>query len=261
MPPEFEMADALKTNASAFCAAVAITENVTLSDDRMPAIARPKASLRNGTLTFVRSGGRTFGITCQHVIDAYRRIIAENDGQFTHSMRTMLNGFYVVIDRFVRPTPQLGDPELDIAIREVDPAFPAALGKQCLEIDAMSEPPVDLAYAFAVGFPETLKYEIHEGHQYKVSMPQMEIVAELSGCPDRRFVMASQLEEDLPHLNFSGMSGGPIFWSTADEFGLLGITYEGGPGSFGPSVRIYGELATPNIVRGWLDQVPVQRAG
>ncbi|MBS0251292.1 MAG: hypothetical protein JSR78_09525 [Proteobacteria bacterium] len=51
------------------------------------------------------------------------------------------------------------------------------------------------------------------------------------------------------------MSGGPIYWTTADAYGLLGIIYEGGPGQDGKGIYVYG-LATPDVVKRWIDQCP-----
>ena len=58
--------------------------------------------------------------------------------------------------------------------------------------------------------------------------------------------------------DYSGMSGGPIFWSTEDSYGIFGIIYEGGVGSElanGKSVHIYGEHANKDEILKWISQV------
>lgn len=89
-------------------------------------------------------------------------------------------------------------------------------------------------------------------------MPQVEILAGINGLPSSRFVMFSELENKPAQADYSGMSGGPIFWSTESHYVILGIIYEAGVGtelSDRNSIYVYGELATPQIIKGWLNQV------
>ena len=171
----------------------------------------------------------------------------------------MVNGFYVVLDRFVRPEPQFGDPAVDIAIRELNPDLLSAIGKEPIDLDLQSDLPKSIAHGYAVGFPETMKYKkVEDQSGYRVSMPQVEILAEIDGPPNRRLTLFSELNEPPVQVDYSGMSGGPIFWSTESDFGIMGIIYEGGVGlelSDGKSVYVYGELATPSIIKGWLTHV------
>jgi hypothetical protein len=134
------------------------------------------------------------------------------------------------MDRFVQPHAQFGDSAPDIAIREINPDHVAHVGKEAMDLDAMTEAPENMCHAYAVGFPEKLKYHRYDNQPgYRVSLPQVEILAELQGRPHRRFTMFSELQKSAPDIDYSGMSGGPIFWSTEDAYGILGIIYEGGP--------------------------------
>ncbi|TDQ78440.1 hypothetical protein A8950_3489 [Dongia mobilis] len=257
---DYPIPDKLHANPAIHCAALAITRNA-LEDRKagLPRFAEPEASLRNGTLTFVRSNGRTYAITCQHVVQHYRDMLEQSGQEFSHSMRTMLNGFHIVMDRFIQPHAKPGDEPPDIAIREINPSHIAHIGKQPLDLDTLGEPPENMRHAYAVGFPETLKYNRHDAGDpfgYRVSIPQVEILAELSRRPDRRFTMFSELVKPAADIEYSGMSGGPIFWSTEDEYGILGIIYEGGPGHGNGSIYVYGEIATPEVVRDWIAQCP-----
>lgn len=252
---EYPICGALKPNAAKHCAALVITENFEPDANNLLQFAQPKETLRSGTLTFVVSRGRTFGITCEHVVHHYRDLAAASD-KGAYSMRTMLNGFFVVMDRFIIPKPQYGDGPLDIAIREVMPEFVAKLGKEPFDLDASPDMPSEIRHGYAIGFPETLKHRVQsDSLGYKVSMPQLEVLAELRYTPNSRFQLFSELEQSPAHSDFSGMSGGPIFWSTETDYGMLGITYEGGVGTDGRSIHIFGEFAARDIILNWIEQL------
>jgi hypothetical protein len=198
---DYAIADKLHDNPAKHCATLAITQNVIAGPD-WPQLAQPDAALRNSTLTFVKSGGCTYGITCQHVVQHYRNVLAASGDPGSHTMRTMLNGFHVVMDRFVQPHAQLGEPDPDIAIREISPEHVAHIGKIAMDLDAMKEAPEDIRHAYAVGFPEKLKYPKHDDQPgYRVSLPQVEILAELPRRPDRRFTMFSVLEKPAADID------------------------------------------------------------
>jgi len=255
---DYPIAEKLHENAAIHCTTLAVTQNV-ITGSGWPRLAQPDAALRNGTLTFVRSGGRTYGITCQHVVQHYRDVLAASGEPGSHTMRTMLNGFHVVIDHFVQPQVQFGDPAPDIAIGEMNPDHIAHIGKEAMDLDSMNEAPEDIRHAYAVGFPEKLKYQKYDNDNqlsYRVSLPQVEILAELRGRPRMRFTMFSELPKPAPDIDYSGMSGGPIFWSTEDEYGILGIIYAGGPGQGDESIYVYGEIATPDVIKSWISQCP-----
>jgi hypothetical protein len=78
----------------------------------------------------------------------------------------MLNGFHVVIDRFVQPQVQFGNPAPDIAIREINPDHFAHIGKEAMDLDSMKEALADIRHAYAVGFPEKLKYQKYDNDRF-----------------------------------------------------------------------------------------------
>ena len=180
---DYPITESLKRNASIHCMTLAITQNF-ITGPGWPQAAQPDAALRNGTLTFVKSGGRTYGITCQHVVQHYRDVLIGSGDPGSHTMRTMLNGFYVVLDRFGQPQTQFGDSVPDIAIREMNPDHIERIGKIAMDLDVVKETPESMYHAYAVGFPESLKYHKHDGRLgHRVSMPQAEILAELRAAP------------------------------------------------------------------------------
>ncbi len=246
-------------DAAIHCAALVITENVITGGTGAPSFAQPSDKLRSGTITFVEYNDKVYGITCWHVIDIYRRYLTESGNQFSHSLQTMVNGFYAVLDRFIKPSPDFGMPEIDIAIREINPKHVQAIGKIPYNIDGNPNTPAHIRHGYAVGFPESLKKKVNaDPFGYQVSMPQVEILAEITKMPEGRFSLNSELPEKPKYDDYSGMSGGPIFWSTENDYGIFGIIYEGGVGSEladGKSVHIYGEKADKKEIIRWISQI------
>jgi len=256
---DYPICDRLKENAAIHCAALVITKNIVTSGSGMPSFAQPSDELRSGTITFVEYKGRVYGVTCWHVIEIYRNYINKSGNNFSHSMRTMLNGFHVILDHFIRPSSDFGLPKVDIAIREISSKHVNAIGKLPYNLDNDSSVPSEIRHGYAVGFPEALKRKVNinsSGHQ--ISMPQVEILAEINRMPDSRFSLNSELPKRPKQDEYSGMSGGPIFWSTDDNYGIFGIIYEGGIGtelSGGKSVHVYGEKADRQDIIKWISQV------
>lgn len=255
---QFPVCDFFKGNDVLHCAALVITPNLSEDERGRKNFSQPSDKIKNGTITFVEFAGKTYGITCWHVIESYRKA-EEIHGQYSHTMRTMVNGFYVVMDRFIRPTPEFGHPALDIAIREIKPEHPKRIGKVPIVLESQPDAPTELHHAIAVGFPTDLKYKKYENDAYhKVSMPHVSILAELNGhVPTQRFTMFSELQDKPDVLDFSGASGGPIFWSTENNYGILGIIYESVAGSEligDKAIHVSGELATKEIIKGWIQQ-------
>lgn len=255
----YPICESLSQNPAKHCAALVVTKNVVINTNEWPSFAQPSEELRNGTLTFVKTGDHVYGVTCWHVIEHFRNQLQLSGDSYSHSMRTMVNGFYVVLDRFKKPGPPFGESPIDIAIREVDPDFLNAIGKTPIDLDAQIDIPADIQHGYAVGFPEALKYKTMEDQVgYRISMPQVEILAELDGKPSRRFTLFSELKKRPEQTDYSGMSGGPIFWSTENNYGIFGIIYAGGIGSElsdGKAVYVFGEAATPRTIKSWIAQI------
>ncbi len=128
-----------------------------------------------------------------------------------------------ILDRFIQPNSQFGNPVIDIAIRELDPDLLSVIGKIPMDLDIQIEAPQAISHGYAVGFPETMKYKKMEDQVgYRISMPQVEILAEINGFPSGRFSLCSELDNQPRQTDYSGMSGGPIFWSTENNYGILG---------------------------------------
>lgn len=115
--------------------------------------------------------------------------------------------------------------------------------------------PAYIGHGYAVGFPEVLtgnRFDDLPGH--RVAMPHTFVLAELSGLPIGRFTLGNQMKREPRVTSYSGMSGGPIFWTDHHGYGLIGIVYEGGYGT-DDMVYVSGELATPDVIKAWLEEL------
>jgi hypothetical protein len=221
----------------------------------------PTADDPSATLTFIRFGGRTYGITCKHVVASLRDRIQKSGNGFSHTFFLALERHHVVQDRFVIPPGDWVTPAPDIAIRELNPHLPEYLGKAALDLDACPVPALaEVEFAIAVGFPDRLKTQVASLLGYQLSMPCVHAVAENHSTTGPSFTLFSELTETPGIRDLSGMSGGPIYWSSTTCYGLLGITYESSPlddslaGS--AAVHIKGHLVDQATIADWVSRVP-----
>lgn len=245
----------LSENAAIHCASLVIAKSdvIWLRDTER------YSEFGNGTITFVKSEGKVYGITCKHVIDEFRRLNEESGKPMTYCLQTIVNGYFSMVDRFINPHATNGD-NLDIMINEINPDHIKKIGKIPFNIDKQNEMPHP-EFGYAVGFPEVMKYKKEEKKPkgaFRISLPQCEILAEIEEKPNRRFALFSELDEVPKHTDFSGMSGGPIFWGTEDSYGMYGIAYEAGVWNESGNdacISVFGELATPNEIKYWIEQI------
>jgi len=151
---DYQLCESLVENESIHCAALVITENFFKDENGHLQPAQPSEKFRNGTITFITSEGKVYGITCFHVVKFYRKRVEESGNDCSHSMRTMVNGFYEIMDTFIRPKQEFGQSKLDIAIRELNPGLLDAIGKRAIDLDSAATNPEDVKFGYAVGFPE-----------------------------------------------------------------------------------------------------------
>lgn len=249
----YMVSDNFSSNACKHCAPMfIIKQNLAMA---------PTADDPSATLTFVRFQGRTYGITCKHVLTNLRERIQESGNEFSHTFFIALKQHHVVQDRFFVPPRDLINPEPDIAIRELHPDFPAHVGKLAIDIEANPVPLLsDVTFAVAVGFPDRLKTQSKAQVGYQLAMPCVHVVADNHSKVGPSFTLFSELQHTPGIRDLSGMSGGPIYWSDGVSYGLLGITYESSPlegaltGS--KSVHIKGHLADREMIERWVSNVP-----
>ncbi|MBO2591753.1 trypsin-like peptidase domain-containing protein [Shewanella algae] len=259
---KFPVHNALVENASIYCATIAISPNFT--QDLYA--SRESDVYDSATVTFFKYEGKFYGVTCWHVVEILQEAERTN-GKGTHSFHTMLNGFYTIGNRFYQPTAKFGQPRPDIAIREVLGDFINHLGKTPIDVENIVAPSEVPDFAYAVGFPTKLKYskEVREDfiNKKQVVMPHIQVLAEITNQNiKQRFTMHSESTEDLDVKSFSGTSGGPIFWSNNDEYGLIGIIYESITGTMLASdktIHISAECANKDEVIRWITEYEAQK--
>lgn len=255
---KYAIANKLIENSSIYCSTLAITESIVKNDFGVQ-LGHPNENSRNGTLTFVKSEGKTFAITCWHVIEYLRKLISKSEVENSYSLYTITPRPYIVIDKFIRPFSESEYHQLDIAIRQVREDFVTAIGKEPIDLDNIKDPE-KIEFGYAVGFPEELKYvkDISNNGNLVISLPTVSILAEIENKPSTRFTLFSEFENPQGYDSYSGMSGSPIFWSDGNDYGIFGITYEANPSNFAgekKAIMLAGELATPSIIKHWISQI------
>lgn len=256
----FPLSDALIENPSRYCATLAISESL-IETEKNIRIGQPDENSRNGTITFVKTEGRVFGITCWHVVEYLRDLNKKSKRDDSHSFYTMTPRPYIVVDSFIRPTSLTEYYELDIAIRQVSSRFVKGIGKEAIDLDTQIKPK-KIDFGITAGFPEGLKYH-KEGNLYdsmkKISLPTVTILAEIDKMPSEKFTLFSEFDKAHEYKTFSGMSGSPILWSTRKTNGIFGIAWEINSCielNNGKSIMVKGELASPEIIKHWISQIP-----
>lgn len=216
----------------------------------------PTETQANGTLTFVSLGDQAFGITGQHVISAARASDTE-----LATVRGRVQRF--PIDSFWQPPPVLpgGEPP-DLAVTPVDRGVLTALKKTAVPLER--QPDNHPSHGIAVGFPTNIKFRVSVCGGYFVASPCVHVVAANASPDGAIFTLYSEIPAVPSVASLSGISGGPIFWTSAERYGLLGITRsspeivpsspEPGENSFGggPRLMVRGERITARLLEQWL---------
>lgn len=225
----------------------------------------PNQNDLNATLTFVDFKDKIYGITCKHVVD----ICKDKDASMKNiCFCTLTKGKYFILNDFICPQSKIFvSPAPDIAIRQMHPDFPQAVGKIPFKLEQNNLPDLNtIKHAIAIGYPTEEKKKIDVQNGYRIEMPCIHALAEISSIDKNngQLSLHSELEQTVQVKDFSGMSGGPVFWSTEVEYGLLGITYEALPPNppedslgGGPRITIKAELVTPSLFKNWIAKFPL----
>lgn len=219
--PVFETADGL-LHASKYCATLAQMKPIDIK--RM---FTPHPSDDTGTVTFLKIDGRLYALTAWHIPQGFKRA-ANNAGE-------METSFYVPCEKgaylpapFVQVPQGFIGAQKDIGIMPIDARVLDNTGKEAFLVDDRRPPPFPLTHAVAVGFPTAQKRDVKTDRGLTLGMQCVHAIAEgVTSDDDADQVrFHSDIEDAPPITSLSGMSGGPVFWTTAEEFGLLGIIVE-----------------------------------
>lgn len=249
----YAMNSELNENHAQWCTTLLIAKTQLVSNEfgvLLPNI--DLTSSRNGTLTFVEYKNRIYGITCWHVAKALRSFNKEAN---EYSFYLMLPSPRRIEVNFFQPSSFIED-SLDIGIAEISKDDFEPLGKKALNISNQVDIET-IEYGLAVGFPEQLVYLRERNEQGDIwSLPQAAILAEIDYMPSSRFNIQSSLPRPHDYESYSGMSGGPVFWSNGESFGIFGIagevnTYEQYQRE---AISVSCELATPQLIIDWINE-------
>ncbi|EPJ7982357.1 hypothetical protein L4Z68_001364 [Pseudomonas aeruginosa] len=179
-----------------------------------------------GTVTFLEILGKTYAVTAHHVIE-------QLDKQAAH--HGVLPGSYFLP---IHPGFRLGGPFIqapvdaaairpaDVALRPIPPELPASIGKRAFVVTEANCAPATITHGQAVGFPTGAKEDTRDNLGVRVAMPCVHAIAEFGSANVDRASFYSPLAEFPENVSLSGMSGGPVFWTDGDEYGLAGIVIE-----------------------------------
>ncbi|WP_271591994.1 hypothetical protein [Bradyrhizobium sp. CCBAU 65884] len=228
-------------------------------------------TLENGTATFIKFKDHHFICTCRHVAEAAK-------GDFVPALmagQLILNIASMHPDRVYRHN--FRSPEnYDIAIAPMTgfhfELMQSRKGKAAIDLDAWETPEWSTEGTLAAaGYLNEHKYSLAD----KVATPMNFAVAELASSigPQLPTFTLSSVVDEAHGLFFSGMSGGPVFISPAENKLIpVGIIFEGGPSSGrfknlqtsigAADILIRAHTLTPTIFESWLaavDLLPSER--
>lgn len=185
----------------------------------------------NATVTFVELDGRWTAITCRHAVDGAER----RGGGRRQASYVEIAGRKVALEGFGRcPAKDESEEAPDLAARAIGDELRVRLvcdGVEAIGLARASEwPEGDNCEAF--GFATNSKFATgpttEDGTPASVGTLGISACATLTGSPDSNtFRLSASVSGGRPDIDFSGMSGGPIF--CVDDVGarLLGIVMRG----------------------------------
>jgi len=231
-------------------------------------------TVRSGTVTFVCYKGDFFALTCKHVIEALERKQGKwkEEQKEKHNCEPALDGFgfYTLIDnnqfhfnyKFTIIKQTENGNSIDIAIARINSSSISRLNRTSITLTAKNSYPKT---GIASGYPEEQRI-IKKGEKISTFCPKIvTCIASLSETMNGNMYMEDAIAAHNDVDVLSGMSGGPVIWSSDKCFGLVGIVKEGNdiqPKEDGlrleNGILINIEKITPILLDNWLLQVPKQ---
>jgi hypothetical protein len=242
------------------------------------------ARIRNGTVTFIKFMGKQYGLTCRHVQEWLNQQNHENDEKLADIAEMPLPDiakyhFFISMGQqqihlnttFFPVKSEYGMPRPDIAIGALPSGLIESLGKSCITIENDWDSGELLKdrhlTGIACGYPEInrkltpshISNIANFGKSFVVARAKFEIFCESS-------IRVVDVIEQTNGINvLSGMSGGPLFWSTQDNWGLAGIVKHGGDlypniiteneEEFPPTINIVAEPVTIAKLEKWTEKI------
>lgn len=194
-----------------------------------------------GTVTFLEIEGKTYALTAEHVVDELEKFAKKSPG-------VALQGFFVPVGNgmpisgpfIVPPQDPAAKDAPDIALCPVARELLAAIGKEPFVVTAGNGLPGKISHGYAVGFPTGRKEDKAEPGGSRLAMQCVHALAEYSSDNVDLIRFVSEMNKPLlPGTRLSGMSGGPVFWSDGETYGIAGFVIEAVDSE--PEESIYGD--------------------
>ena len=188
----------------------------------------PQMTDKNGTITFIQFEGKYYGVTCDHVIKNLKLNLAGSNQAKSH-YTIPVDNFVYLEDNFTRAPGMLGVNRKppDIVFQEIDPSILEALGCESIELRKSFAPDHSkIDSGVAIGYPLKERKKKSSG---LIEFGCAQIIAENITQRGDQFTLFSELEESAKEIDYSGMSGCPVFWSkkgSDTDFEIMGIVYE-----------------------------------
>ncbi|NWC82849.1 hypothetical protein HX798_21525 [Pseudomonas putida] len=190
----------------------------------------PTPSEPTATVTFVRFEGEVYALTAKHVVLELDKWLAKS-GRLAGAYFCPANRGFGLSGPFISPPALFPQRNPDVALLKVTEKHLSRLGKEAFEIlpetqeTKMPWPPT---HGRAYGFPTVDKNAVIDALGERLAMPSVEVVAECisTGSDSDQIQFHSELSEPVERGSLSGLSGGAVFWSTDEQYGLAGIVKE-----------------------------------
>jgi hypothetical protein len=279
-----------KVKSFRFCCPIFITGMygtlVTNSESLFP-VNGAEPEIRSGTLTFVSYKGRTYGITCRHVVEALEGQNAKKhqehlaiygnavpfvpEAQMHFFFPKEKEQIHINTKFYKAPGDAFTASYPDAAITRISPEKLAQIGREAISLEreiVASDKWSKAACGIATGYPEQNRRSISSNTPLsKMGVSTVIAIAPFERVSGTQITMFYELNEEPDADNLSGMSGGPILWSEEEGWGLLGIVKEGrdmkqssskNQNSFltGHIIWIDGEPISSEVFAQWVAQIP-----
>ena len=188
----------------------------------------PTASNDTATISFIEFNGTYYALTARHVINGFRES-AKKDGKEYEGFLCLQSPGVGILGPFLTPPPRFLERTPDIAICPIVSEVCNRIGKEAFLVRAENDAKYPISHAIAIGFPTGEKFDLKdEIGRLRMAMPCVEAVAEGVGSDGSsdQVQFFSEIEDRPETGSLSGMSGGPVFWSTDAKYGLLGFVKE-----------------------------------
>lgn len=188
----------------------------------------PPPSNETATVSFIEVNSKCYAITARHVIEIFRNL-ANAEGREYEGYMCFQSPSVAILGPFLTPPSELLGSTPDIEICPIQRDLCLRIGKKPFKVLPQYDAIWPISYAVAVGFPTELKFDQMDeiGRTY-MAMTCVHAVAEsvsADGSGDQ-VQFYSELNKELETKYLSGISGGPVFWSNAERYGLLGFVKE-----------------------------------